>query len=73
MNPEQQLALAKTDIPYMESDLTKKHGLFYVDANFIKNKVYPSLERGGVTGMPPAASVVDMSVLDDAYAMLKNK
>lgn len=70
LDAAQQLALAQADVPYITSDLTQEKGLFYVDADYVQNKIYPSLEKGGVTGMPAAESIIDMSVLDDAYALL---
>lgn len=70
LNLEQQTAVAKADIPYMTSDLTKDKGLFAIDPRIVQDKVYSSLEAGGITGLPDAASVVDTTVVADAHKLL---
>lgn len=66
----QQIASAKADIPFMKYDGTKAHRIFQTNTALVRKYVYPGLELAGITGLPDASSVIDMSVLDDAYKLL---
>ncbi len=68
---EQQIASSKAEVPFMTSSDTEAHGLFYLDPSVIENLVYPSLQAAGIANLPDLASVVDTSVLEDAWALLK--
>ncbi|MCE4025503.1 ABC transporter substrate-binding protein [Microbacterium sp. Au-Mic1] len=61
----QEISLQK-QIPLMTSPLTEAKGLLAVDPSVITSKVYPGLEAAGLTGLPDASKVVDMSLLEDA-------
>jgi ABC-type nitrate/sulfonate/bicarbonate transport system substrate-binding protein len=66
----QQIASAKADIPFMKYDGTKAHRIFQMNTALITKKLYPSLQMAGITGLPMASSVIDMTVLYDAYKLL---
>ncbi|MCZ9884925.1 ABC transporter substrate-binding protein [Arthrobacter sp. B2a2-09] len=71
LDPAQQESALRAQIPYMTSDLTKKNGLFALDPNDVSTKVYPSLGKGGLTGLPEPAKIIDMTVLKDASPVKK--
>ncbi len=66
LNPDQQTAVLKAQIPFIRTDSSKKHGLFWLDPQFVQDKVYPSLEAGGATGLPDVTKVIDGTVQRDA-------
>jgi ABC-type nitrate/sulfonate/bicarbonate transport system substrate-binding protein len=63
LDPAQQTAVLKAQIPFMTSDFSKANGLLAVDTNYIESKVYPSLEKAGLTGLPDLTRALDTSVL----------
>lgn len=71
LNLDQQIASAKTDIPFMKYDGTRAHRLFQIDPFLVTKYVYPGLQQVGITGLPEAKTVIDTTVLDDAYKLLK--
>lgn len=66
LNPDQQAAVLKAQIPFIRTDSSKKNGLFWLDPQFVQDKVYPSLEAGGATGLPDVSKVIDVTVQRDA-------
>ncbi|MFK4805048.1 ABC transporter substrate-binding protein [Microbacterium sp. ZW CA_36] len=66
LNPEQQTAVLEAQIPFIRTDSSDEHGLFWLDPQFVQDKVYPSLEAGGATGLPDVATVIDETVQQDA-------
>lgn len=66
LNPEQQQAVLEAQIPFIQTDATDKNGLFWLDTAFVQDLVYPSLEAGGMTGLPDVDSVIDPTVQQDA-------
>ena len=54
---------------YMESDLTREKGLFWVDAGIMEREMYPSLRAGGLVDLPDAKSLVDTRALDAVYEL----
>ncbi len=62
----QQQKEAEAFVKLMKSDATDKGGLFSIDVDKVQNDIYPVYEVEGVTGLPPASDVIDLSLLADA-------
>ena len=53
----------------MMSDLTEEKGLFWFDLDLIEDEMYGYVMTAtGLTELPDAATVYDISTLEDAYA-----
>jgi ABC-type nitrate/sulfonate/bicarbonate transport system substrate-binding protein len=64
----QQQALENTaQRPYMVSPATKKHGMLWIDTATLEGAMYTALRASGVTDLPPASRIVDMSILEEIY------
>jgi ABC-type nitrate/sulfonate/bicarbonate transport system substrate-binding protein len=63
----QQILENEAQIPFMKSALTAQKGLLAVDPTVLGGALYKALIASGVTHLPPAASVVDTSILADVY------
>ncbi len=50
----------------MVSPATRVHGLLWIDTARVAGPVYETLRAIGRTKLPPPASFIDMSLLDDA-------
>jgi ABC-type nitrate/sulfonate/bicarbonate transport system substrate-binding protein len=55
-------------LPLMQSDLTEEKGLYWMDLELLAGPMYDALRRGGREELPEPDSLVDLSVLEDAYA-----
>ena len=55
-------------IPLMQSDLTAEKGLYWMDLDLLAGPMYDALEKGGRDQLPEPETLVDLSVLEDAYA-----
>jgi ABC-type nitrate/sulfonate/bicarbonate transport system substrate-binding protein len=55
-------------IAFETSDMTRQHGLCWIDVDRVDGPIYRSLALAGLTGLPAASSYVDMSVLEEVYA-----
>jgi len=63
---KQQEASADAFAPLMESDITRKNGILYMDVDLVQSQMYPVLAAAGISGIPAAKDVIDLSLLDDA-------
>lgn len=63
----QQILENEAQIPFMKSAQTDAHGLLWVDPTILGGAMYKALIASGVTQLPPAASVVDTSILAEVY------
>lgn len=63
----QQTRQNELQIPLMKGPLTDEKGLFWVDADTLGGGMWGALEAAGRDGLPDAATVIDTSVLEDAY------
>lgn len=66
LDVEKEEASLKAQIPLMTSPSTKANGLFTIDPNIVKTKVYPGLEAAGLTNLPDVSKAIDMSPLEEA-------
>ncbi|PJF01597.1 twin-arginine translocation pathway signal protein [Streptomyces carminius] len=57
----------EVQISFMENDLTRRKGLFRMDAGRLGGPMYAGLRAAGVKDLPEADEVVDNSVLDAVY------
>ncbi|WP_189935230.1 ABC transporter substrate-binding protein [Streptomyces sulfonofaciens] len=64
---KQQIRSNEIGIPFMESALTRKKGLFRMDVERLAGPMYKGLRAAGVKDLPDAHKVVDTSVLDAVY------
>ena len=55
-------------LPLMQSDLTQQKGLYWMDLDLLSGPMYDALRKGGRDTLPDASTLVDLSVLEDAYA-----
>lgn len=63
----QQTRQNELQIPLMQGPLTDSKGLFWVDSDALGGEMWGALEAAGRDGLPEASSVIDLSVLEDAY------
>jgi len=68
LNLKQQITENKLQIPFMQSPWTDTHGMFTLDPDLIKNKMYPVLKIIGIDPLPDIDKLLDLSILKDAYA-----
>ncbi len=71
LNQQQQQAINEAQLPYILPKGTPSSDLLSIDPAFLQQHVYRSLEAAGITGLPPASSVVDTSLLEEARASIK--
>ncbi len=64
---DQQIRENLTQIPLHHGPLTDEKGLFWVDPDRIADEMYPAMEAIGVDPLPPLETLVDLSILEDAY------
>lgn len=55
-------------VPLMTSTLTDEKGLFQMDLDAIATTMWDVLALTGIDNLPPAESMVDTTLLDDAFA-----
>jgi ABC-type nitrate/sulfonate/bicarbonate transport system substrate-binding protein len=55
-------------LPLMQSDLTREKGLYWMDLDLLSGPMYDALRKGGRDTLPEPDQLVDLSVLEDAYA-----
>lgn len=63
----QQTRQNELQIPLMKGPLTDAKGLFWMDADTLGGEMWAALEAAGRTDLPDAASLLDLSILEDAY------
>ncbi len=66
LNVAHQIAMNRAQIPLMQNDDTRAHGLFWMDMDRIGGPVYASLRATGRSELPPPAQFIDLSLLADA-------
>lgn len=66
----QQQAVNEAQLPYILPKATPSTDLLRLDPTFVEQHVYQSLKAAGITGLPPASSVVDPTLLADARALI---
>ncbi|MET9327646.1 ABC transporter substrate-binding protein [Tsukamurella sp. NPDC003166] len=64
---EQQKRSNLAAIPLVETEYTKKSGMFRIDVQRLQSDDYKIMGLLGVQGLPAAASIVDQTVLDAVY------
>lgn len=63
----QQTRENEVQIPMHRGPLTEEKGLFWLDVELLGGPMYDALEASGRTGLPDAESIVDLTILEDAY------
>ena len=63
----QQTRQNELQIPLMQGPLTEEKGLFWLDADTLGGEMWAALEAAGRDSLPDAASVIDLSVIEDVY------
>ncbi len=64
---KQQILENEAQRPYMVSADTRRHGLLWIDEALLAGPMYRALRASGVAKLPPASTIVDMSVLEEVY------
>lgn len=64
LDVEQQERALNASIPFITGD--NGASLFSLDQAFVQEKVYPSLEKAGLTNLPDLNSVLDLSVFEES-------
>ncbi|GAC1329898.1 MAG: hypothetical protein NVSMB2_28770 [Chloroflexota bacterium] len=67
LDPHRQPAENDAQIPLVQSDVTRAKGLFWLDPDFIAGPVYTTLSASGRTNLPDINSLIDLSLLTDAF------
>lgn len=67
LSQAQQTLQNQLQIPFTKSADTAAHGLLWVDPDTLGGGMYRALGAFGLTHLPPAASIVDTSILTDVY------
>lgn len=68
LDEETEMRQIEAQLPLMQSDLTQQQGLYSMDLDLVAGPMYEALRRGGRDELPEPESLVDLSVLEDAYA-----
>jgi len=68
LDPEVESGQLNAQIPLMQSDLTAETGLYQMDLDLVAGPMYDALEKGGRDTLPEPDVLIDISVLEDAYA-----
>jgi ABC-type nitrate/sulfonate/bicarbonate transport system substrate-binding protein len=63
----QQTRQNELQIPFTQSALTEESGLFRIDEDRLADQDYDALKAVGISNLPAVSSVVDNTVLDEAY------
>lgn len=63
----QQTRQNELQIPLMKGPLTDEKGLFWIDPATLGGDMFAALAAAGRDGLPDAASVIDLSILEAAY------
>lgn len=67
LNLNQQTRENETQIPLHRGPLTEEKGLFWIDPDRIADEMYPAMEAIGVDPLPPLETLVDLTILEDAF------
>lgn len=68
LDPERELRSLQLIMPFLHSEDTKKHGLYWVNAERLSGPVYEALRLGGLENLPDVESFLDMSLLEEVHA-----
>jgi ABC-type nitrate/sulfonate/bicarbonate transport system substrate-binding protein len=55
-------------IPFLYSEDTKKHGMFWIDKKRLGGSIYDALKLGGLENLPDPDDFVDMSLLEEVHS-----
>jgi ABC-type nitrate/sulfonate/bicarbonate transport system substrate-binding protein len=65
----EQISQNRAQVPLTQSDLTRRHGgPLWVSTEQIAGPIYRALRAAGHTSLPPVSKLVDLSLLQEAYA-----
>lgn len=64
---DQQTRENEAQIPLMENELTRDKGLFWISKEALEGPMYKALRAAGYNNLPDVDSIVDLSILEDAY------
>ena len=67
MDISYQIYIHYAQVPLMESELTATEGLFTLDYDLMAGSMWDVLELSGVDPLPDPASMIDTSILDEAF------
>jgi ABC-type nitrate/sulfonate/bicarbonate transport system substrate-binding protein len=62
-----EVASLNAQLPLMQSPLTNKKGLYWMDLDLLAGQMYEALRKGGRSKLPAPDKLVDLSVLRDVY------
>lgn len=68
LDEETEAKQLEAQLPLMQSELTQAKGLYWMDLDLLAGPMYDALRKGGRDTLPEPDSLVDLSVLEDAYA-----
>jgi ABC-type nitrate/sulfonate/bicarbonate transport system substrate-binding protein len=68
LDKETETKQLEAQLPLMQSELTQAKGLYWMDLDLLAGRMYDALRKGGRDTLPEPDSLVDLSVLEDAYA-----
>lgn len=57
----------RAQLPLMQSELTSRKGLYWMDLELLAGRMYEALRKGGRDELPPPDQLVDLTVLEDVY------
>jgi ABC-type nitrate/sulfonate/bicarbonate transport system substrate-binding protein len=61
-----EIATSRAQIPLLESELTRRHGLLWVDKARVAGPIYTTLRATGRRNLPPVDRLIDTSILSEA-------
>jgi hypothetical protein len=63
-----ELRSLKTLFPFLHSDMTEKHGRYWIDIERLSGPIYEALRLGGLENLADPKSFVDLSILEEVHA-----
>lgn len=55
-------------IPFLHSEMTDKHGRYWIDLDRLSGPIYEALRLGGLENLPEPSKFVDLSILEEVNA-----
>lgn len=68
LDPAQEKRSLELILPFLQSDQTDKHGLFWIDVERLSGPIYNALRLGGLENLRDPDEFVDMSILKAVHA-----
>ncbi len=68
LNPDHERRSLELILPFLQSDDTEKHGLYWIDNERLAGPIYSALKLAGLEGLKDPSEFVDMSLLEEAYS-----